>query len=71
VLYEESLRLATELGDRRRQAQVMDNLGRLAFHSGDGERAATLCSRSLALWRDLGDKRNVALVLEWLDRRAP
>jgi tetratricopeptide (TPR) repeat protein len=64
ALYEKSLNLAAELGDRRRQAIVLNSLGRLAHRSGDEGRALALFNKSLALRRDLGDTRGVAVSLK-------
>jgi tetratricopeptide (TPR) repeat protein len=64
ALYEESLRLAVELGDRRCQAAVLNNLGRLAHHMGDEDRAVALWNKSLSLRRDLlGTLRPAGIVL--------
>jgi tetratricopeptide (TPR) repeat protein len=42
---------------------VLGNLGLTARHLGDYERAAAVLEEALALFRELGDKRNIAYVL--------
>jgi len=61
--WEEGLALWRELGDRRRVASVLNNLGLLQQSQGDGAAAMALCEESLALKRELGDRREVAETL--------
>jgi hypothetical protein len=38
---------------------------------GDEEQAVILCNKSLSLWRDLGNKRGIAMALESVGQVAP
>jgi tetratricopeptide (TPR) repeat protein len=62
-LYEESLNLARELGDKAGVAISLNNLGLVAYLQGDHTSARSLYEESLALKRELGDKRGVAISL--------
>ncbi|MBI1742119.1 tetratricopeptide repeat protein [Candidatus Acetothermia bacterium] len=59
-LYEESLALRRELGDRKGVANSLNNLGLIAYNQGDFERAARMHTESLALRREVGEKWGVA-----------
>ena len=63
ALYEESLALKRELGDRLEIALSTNNLGKLARLQGDYGRAAALHTESLALRRELGDRWGTAICL--------
>ncbi|MGH2599929.1 MAG: tetratricopeptide repeat protein, partial [Dehalococcoidia bacterium] len=62
-LFEESLALARELGNRKRIASALNTLGISARHRGEPERAASLYEESLALARELGDRWHTATTL--------
>jgi tetratricopeptide (TPR) repeat protein len=62
-LYEESLHIAEELGDRAGVARVLHNLGVLAQQQGDYGRAWQFYEESLRISEELGDRAGVARVL--------
>ncbi len=62
-LYEESLALRRQLGNKRGIAGSLNNLGVLAYSQGDYQRATRFYEESLALKRELGDKRGIATTL--------
>lgn len=62
-LYEESLALRRELGDKQNIAASLNNLAVLAYEQGDYAEARTLHEESLALRRELGDKQSIAASL--------
>jgi len=66
VLYEESLRLCRELGDKWGMAIVLSHLRTVAHAQGDDERATALYEESLGLRRELRDKHGLAECLEGL-----
>jgi non-specific serine/threonine protein kinase len=70
ALYEESLALQRELGDRQGIAACLNNLGNVAIDQGDYERAAILLEESLALRREMGDPWAIAQSLNNLGRVA-
>jgi predicted ATPase len=49
AVYEECLSLAREIGDLLRQSMMYQNLGYVAIHEGDSERAKTLCSQGIQM----------------------
>ncbi|MDP9366396.1 MAG: tetratricopeptide repeat protein [Chloroflexota bacterium] len=59
-LYEQSLALARELGDRAGEASSLRNLGSVAASLGDYARAKELHEQSLALARELGNRAGEA-----------
>ena len=59
-LYEESLALFRELGDKQGIAEALDGLGEIATEVGDYETAVPLLEEFLALNLELGDKRGIA-----------
>lgn len=61
--YAESLAVAQQFGDRRRQAISLNNLGTVAQTKGDYDRAAALFDESLLITRELGDKQSNAILL--------
>jgi tetratricopeptide (TPR) repeat protein len=63
ALYEESLALRRELGDRQSTARLLNNLGLAAREQGDYVRAKALYEESLTLLRALGDKWGITSVL--------
>jgi tetratricopeptide (TPR) repeat protein len=60
ALYEESLVIFRELGNRIGIARSLRNLGLVAHHQGDLASAAALHEEALALRRELGDRYGVA-----------
>ena len=62
-LYEESLHIAEELGDRAGVARVLHNLGVLAQQQGDYGQARHLYQESLRIAEELGDRAGVASLL--------
>lgn len=63
TLYEQSLAIHRELGDRGGIGAVLSNLGLLAYEQGDYAEARTLHEESLAIDRELGDRWGVAVSL--------
>ena len=63
ALYQKSLTLFRESGERWGIAVVLGNLGSVAWYQGEYARASELFEKSLALFRELGDARNIASVL--------
>ncbi len=63
ALYEESLAIYRELGDRRGIAHSLNNLGNVACEQGDYPSARALFEESLAIYRELGDRRGIAISL--------
>lgn len=70
LVYEESLAIWRELGDKRGIATVLGDLGVLAFGQADFVAARALYDESLAIWRELKDKWGVALSVHNLGRVA-
>lgn len=62
-LYEESLAIYQELGDKQGIAAALGNLGATAGHQGDYASARSLLEESLARNREIGDRRGIALAL--------
>jgi predicted ATPase/DNA-binding CsgD family transcriptional regulator len=62
-LYERSLMIRRELGDKLGISSQLGNLGIMAYEQGDYALARALLEESLVLRRDLGDKRGVANTL--------
>jgi tetratricopeptide (TPR) repeat protein len=62
-LYEESLALKREMGDKWGIAGLLNNLGNMAFAQGDYSAAWALYKESLALGREMGDKWGTAMSL--------
>ena len=60
VLFEESLSLCRELGDKPGIASTLGNLGIVASDQGDYRSARVLFEESLSLCRELGDKPGTA-----------
>ena len=63
MLYEESLALRRELGDKQGIAVGLSNLGNALQAQGNYASSRSLLEESLALRRDIGDKRGVAISL--------
>jgi predicted ATPase/DNA-binding SARP family transcriptional activator len=62
-MYEESLAISRELGDRLVTATALNNLGNIAWNQGDYPQAETLYNESLAIRRALGDRLGIATSL--------
>ncbi|MFQ5796400.1 MAG: tetratricopeptide repeat protein, partial [Candidatus Bipolaricaulia bacterium] len=60
-LFEESLTLSQELGNKQGIAYSLNGLGDVTHFQGDYERAAELYEEGLALCRELGDKPGIAM----------
>jgi non-specific serine/threonine protein kinase len=63
ALYEESLAIRRELGDRSGIAGSLGNLGNVAVNQGDRPAARALQEQSLAIYRELGDRFGTANTL--------
>ena len=63
TLYEESLAIARELGERLGIAHALSNLGLLMFTEGDYDAARPLHEDSLSIRREIGDRNGVAASL--------
>lgn len=63
ALFEESLAINRELGDRRGIAVSLNNLGIVTLRQQDYTAARFLYEESLAIWRELGNRRAIALSL--------
>jgi predicted ATPase len=63
AMFEESLALSRQLGDRHSMALALNNLGGVADLQGDFTRAAGLYEESLALRRAVGDRWGIAAAL--------
>src|SRR5208282_3044244 len=63
ALYEESLAISRELGDRRLTAYALNNLGNVVYDQGDLAAARARHEESLAIRRELGDRRGMATTL--------
>jgi tetratricopeptide (TPR) repeat protein len=66
ALYDESLEICRDLGDRSGIAWAMQGLGVTARHQGDHAAARRLSEESLAVFRDLGDREGIATALNQL-----
>ena len=63
ALFEESLALWREIGDKRGIATALNDLGWVAWRQGNYAAARTLSAESLALWKDLGERQGMATAL--------
>jgi predicted ATPase/transcriptional regulator with XRE-family HTH domain/Flp pilus assembly protein TadD len=66
TMYQQSLEISRESGDRRGMARPLNNLAVLAHAQGDYGQAAELFEQSLALKRELGDRTGMASSLNGL-----
>jgi hypothetical protein len=64
--YEESLAYARESGDKRYIAWQVFNLGQVALHEGEYERAAGLYIEDLVLFQEIRELRGIAYCLSGL-----
>jgi predicted ATPase/DNA-binding winged helix-turn-helix (wHTH) protein len=62
-LFEESLTLWREMGNKRGIASVLNDLGWMAWRQSDYAVAQALSAESLALWQDLGEMQGIATAL--------
>ncbi|MFL5734305.1 MAG: ATP-binding protein, partial [Chloroflexia bacterium] len=62
-LFEESLAIWRELGDKHGVANMLNNLGIVALPLGNYAEAYALHEESLGIYRELGDKWSIALAL--------
>jgi tetratricopeptide (TPR) repeat protein len=69
-LYEESLAISRELGNKGPIATTMRNLGRVAYAQGDYAPAGFLYEESLAMRRELGDKGGISTSLHYMGNMA-
>ena len=60
---EQALAIRRELGDEREVARMLSNLGSLAIHDDDRERAAALFEETIPLFRKFGDGRALMVTL--------
>lgn len=63
ALFEESLRLWREMGNKRGIASTLNDLGWMAWRQGDYAVARALSAEGLALWQDLGERQGIATAL--------
>jgi predicted ATPase/DNA-binding winged helix-turn-helix (wHTH) protein len=63
ALFEESLTLWREIGNKRGIASALNDLGWMAWRQGDYAVAQALSAESLGLWQDLGETQRVATAL--------
>ncbi|WP_273120863.1 tetratricopeptide repeat protein, partial [Actinomyces dentalis] len=66
-LYEQSLHIEEELGNRAGIATTHGQLGVLAQDRGDYDTARTQYQRALAIFEELGNRVNIAKVRRSLD----
>jgi len=60
ALFEQSLALRRELGDRQGISSVLNSLGNVAIDQGDYPAAHSLYTESLEIKKDLGDRQGIA-----------
>jgi predicted ATPase/class 3 adenylate cyclase/transcriptional regulator with XRE-family HTH domain len=70
AMYEESLAIFRELGDKKGIAQSLDGLGIIAYDQGDHVSGRSQMEESLAIRRELGDKKGIAQSLNNLGNAA-
>jgi predicted ATPase/DNA-binding winged helix-turn-helix (wHTH) protein len=63
ALFEESLALWREIGNKRGVASALNDLGWMAWRQGDYAVARVLSAEGLALWQDLGETHGIATAL--------
>jgi predicted ATPase/DNA-binding winged helix-turn-helix (wHTH) protein len=63
ALFEESLALWREIGNKRGIASALNDLGWMAWRQGDYAVAQALSAESLVLWQDLGETQGIATAL--------
>jgi predicted ATPase/DNA-binding SARP family transcriptional activator len=69
-LYEESLAIWRELGNKRRIAELLDSLAFVCNIQDDYERQAALTAEALAIWQELGDPEGIAEARDSIGRMA-
>jgi tetratricopeptide (TPR) repeat protein len=65
-LYEESLELDKQLGDKNGQAKSLGSIAQVFVHRGDLDRAIQHYQESQELLEQLGDKKGVTTIKRWL-----
>jgi len=65
-VYEESLKISEEIGNKNGVAEALHKLGNLAYLTGEFDEARKLYEHSLKISEDLGDKRCVSRSLQQL-----
>ncbi len=63
-LFEESLEIRSDIGDKQGVATSLNSLGNLAWFQGSLQRALALFEESLGIWREIGDIKGIALALD-------
>ncbi|HZO28356.1 MAG TPA: tetratricopeptide repeat protein [Chloroflexota bacterium] len=66
ALFEESLAIHRQLGDKLGTARALGNLAAVALFQGDYGRSTTLFEEGLALFRELGDDDGIARSLNYV-----
>ena len=61
--YMQSLKIAEQLGDRKRMANALSNIGAVQNNQGDKLKALNYYIRSLKIQKQLGDKMGMAITL--------
>jgi len=69
-LYEESLKINQELGDKSGMAATLHQMGNMAYGTGDIGEASRLYEESLKINQELGDKSGVAKALHQMGSMA-
>ena len=65
-MYEESLKISEEIGNKNGVAEALHKLGNLAYLTGEFDEARKLYEHSLKISEDIGDKRCVSRSLQQL-----
>jgi len=65
-VYEESLKISEEIGNKNGVAEALHKLGNLAYLTGEYDEARKLYQQSLKILQDLGDKSGVSRSLHQL-----
>ena len=69
-LYQESMKISQDLGDKSGVSRSLHQLGNLAHDTGDLAEARRLYQESLKISQDLGDKSSVSRSLHQLGNLA-
>jgi len=62
--FEEALAVAREIGDHRRTAVALSNLGNISLYEGDLDAAYAMYREALGIYEQLGEQVNQAVALE-------
>jgi len=65
-LYQETLNISKELGDRSGIAKSLHQLGNIAYLRGEYEKAQELYQENLKIKKELGDRSGIAISLHQL-----